>query len=145
MDPDGPSRMVKRPTGSGGEPSSPNCGASAGVKARQLTFIRAISRTFSATSLANKPFFAVTSAKNQSQHRRIVCHIEHDVAGKTAAQQVKAFSPKVPLHGGYCHQYLAVRRYCRHHRFESGSTKNQAMRRRSAGKGKDLTLAAVTS
>ena len=28
---DGPSRMVKRPTGSGGEPSSPNCGASAGV------------------------------------------------------------------------------------------------------------------
>ncbi len=33
---DGPSRMVKRPTGSGGEPSSPNCGASAGVKARHL-------------------------------------------------------------------------------------------------------------
>ncbi len=33
---DGPSRMVKRPTGSGGEPSSPNCGVSAGVKARQL-------------------------------------------------------------------------------------------------------------
>jgi hypothetical protein len=30
--------MVKRPTGSGGEPSSPNCGASAGVKARQLIF-----------------------------------------------------------------------------------------------------------
>jgi coniferyl-aldehyde dehydrogenase len=29
--------MVKRPTGSGGEPSSPNCGASAGVKARQLS------------------------------------------------------------------------------------------------------------
>jgi len=28
--------MAKRPTGSGGEPSSPNCGASAGVKARQL-------------------------------------------------------------------------------------------------------------
>ncbi|MDB5891889.1 MAG: hypothetical protein JWP47_2720 [Polaromonas sp.] len=35
---DGPSRMVKRPTGSGGEPSSPNCGASAGVKARHLIF-----------------------------------------------------------------------------------------------------------
>lgn len=34
--PDGPPRMVKRPTGSGGEPSSPNCGASAGGKARQL-------------------------------------------------------------------------------------------------------------
>jgi len=33
---DGPSRMVKRPTGSGGEPSSPNCGVSAGVKARHL-------------------------------------------------------------------------------------------------------------
>ena len=33
---DGPSRMVKRPTGSGGEPSSPNCGVSAGGKARQL-------------------------------------------------------------------------------------------------------------
>ena len=31
---DGPSRMVRRPTGSGGEPSSPNRGASAGVKAR---------------------------------------------------------------------------------------------------------------
>jgi hypothetical protein len=29
--------MVKRPTGSDGEPSSPNCGASAGVKARHLT------------------------------------------------------------------------------------------------------------
>ena len=36
--PDGPPRMVKRPTGSGGEPSSPNCGASAGVKARHLSF-----------------------------------------------------------------------------------------------------------
>ena len=35
---DGPSRMVKRPTGSGGEPSSPNCKASAGVKARHLLF-----------------------------------------------------------------------------------------------------------
>ena len=35
---DGPSRMVKRPTGSGGEPSSPNCGVSAGVKARHLSF-----------------------------------------------------------------------------------------------------------
>ena len=35
ISPDGPSRMVKRPTGSDGEPSSPNCGASAGVKARQ--------------------------------------------------------------------------------------------------------------
>ncbi|MEY4910574.1 MAG: hypothetical protein RL761_237 [Pseudomonadota bacterium] len=30
--------MGKRPTGSGGEPSSPNCGASAGVKARQPHF-----------------------------------------------------------------------------------------------------------
>jgi hypothetical protein len=28
--------MVKRPTGSDGEPSSPNCGVSAGVKARHL-------------------------------------------------------------------------------------------------------------
>jgi hypothetical protein len=35
IDPDGPSRMVKRPTESGGEPSSSNCRASAGVKARQ--------------------------------------------------------------------------------------------------------------
>ncbi len=34
IDFDGPSRMAKRPTGSGGEPSSPNCGVSAGVKAR---------------------------------------------------------------------------------------------------------------
>src|SRR5659263_442392 len=33
---DGPSRMVMRPTGSDGEPSSPNRGASAGVKARHL-------------------------------------------------------------------------------------------------------------
>jgi len=33
---DGPSHMVKRPTGSGGEPSSPNCESSAGVKVRQL-------------------------------------------------------------------------------------------------------------
>src|SRR3954468_11515578 len=31
---DGPPRMVKRPNGSGGEPSSPNCGASAGGKDR---------------------------------------------------------------------------------------------------------------
>jgi len=37
---DGPSRMVKRPTGSGGEPSSPNCGASAGVKARHLIHLK---------------------------------------------------------------------------------------------------------
>jgi len=29
--------MVKRPTESGGEPSSSNCGASAGVKARHLS------------------------------------------------------------------------------------------------------------
>ena len=36
--PDGPSRMGKRPTGSGGEPSSPNRGASAGVKARHPFF-----------------------------------------------------------------------------------------------------------
>ena len=35
---DGPSRMVKWPTESGGEPSSSNCGASAGVKARQPPF-----------------------------------------------------------------------------------------------------------
>ena len=33
---DEPSRMVKRPTESGGEPSSSNCGASAGVKVRHL-------------------------------------------------------------------------------------------------------------
>lgn len=37
---DGPSRMVKRPTGSGGEPSSPNCGVSAGVKARHLIHLK---------------------------------------------------------------------------------------------------------
>lgn len=35
---DGPPRMVKQPTGSGGEPSSPNCRVSAGGKARQLIF-----------------------------------------------------------------------------------------------------------
>ena len=44
--PDGPPRMVKRPTGSGGEPSSPNCGASAGGKARQLLLTN---RWFSST------------------------------------------------------------------------------------------------
>src|SRR3990167_2290834 len=45
--PDGPPRMVKRPTGSGGEPSSPNCGASAGGKARQLLLVRCLGhRTF---------------------------------------------------------------------------------------------------
>ena len=33
--------MVKQPTGSGGEPSSPNCGASAGVKVRHPSFFRA--------------------------------------------------------------------------------------------------------
>ena len=38
MSGDGPPRMVKRPTGSGGEPSSPNRGVSAGGKARQLLF-----------------------------------------------------------------------------------------------------------
>jgi len=45
MRPDGPPHMVKRPTGSGGEPSSPNCGASAGVKARQLPLADAPSST----------------------------------------------------------------------------------------------------
>ena len=33
-----PKREFDVPTGSGGEPSSPNCGASAGVKARHLYF-----------------------------------------------------------------------------------------------------------
>jgi hypothetical protein len=37
---DGPPRMVKWPTGSGGEPSSPNCVASAGGKARQPHILR---------------------------------------------------------------------------------------------------------
>ena len=32
--------MVKRPTGSDGEPSSPNRGASAGVKARHLLLLK---------------------------------------------------------------------------------------------------------
>jgi len=32
---------VKRPTGSGGEPSSPNCGASAGVRLVNLPDIEA--------------------------------------------------------------------------------------------------------
>ena len=32
--------MVKRPTGSDGEPSSPNCGVSAGVKARHLITLK---------------------------------------------------------------------------------------------------------
>ena len=41
---DGPPRMVKRPTGSGGEPSSPNCGASAGGKARQLPLFCAVAQ-----------------------------------------------------------------------------------------------------
>ena len=36
--------MVKEPTGSGGEPSSPNFGVSAGVKARHLLFMPARSR-----------------------------------------------------------------------------------------------------
>ena len=39
---DGPPRMAKRPTGSGGEPSSPNCGVSAGGKARQLLLFCAL-------------------------------------------------------------------------------------------------------
>jgi len=34
-----PKRRIDVPTGSGGEPSSPNCGASAGVKARQLLYL----------------------------------------------------------------------------------------------------------
>ena len=50
IDCDGPSRMVKRPTGSGGEPSSPNCGASAGV--RLVNLISSI--RFLRTSCANK-------------------------------------------------------------------------------------------
>ena len=37
--------MVKRPTGSDGEPSSPNCGASAGVKARHPPFFSLMSTT----------------------------------------------------------------------------------------------------
>lgn len=44
---DGPSRMVKRPTGSGGEPSSPNCESSAGVKARHLSSL--------STSISSSP------------------------------------------------------------------------------------------
>ena len=39
---DGPSRMVKWPTGSDGEPSSPNYGASAGVEVRHLLLIHLV-------------------------------------------------------------------------------------------------------
>ncbi len=42
---DGPPCMVKRPTGSGGEPSSPNCGASARI--------RLVNPLFSSTFIAD--------------------------------------------------------------------------------------------
>ena len=41
--------MVKRPTGSGGEPSSPNCGASAGVRLVTFLFCRRLALQMSAT------------------------------------------------------------------------------------------------
>ena len=62
---DGPSRMGKRPTGSGGEPSSPNCGASAGVKARQPLLENVNSDKDLAFFLATLPHFCITS----------VCHV----------------------------------------------------------------------
>ena len=55
---DGPSRMVKRPTGSDGEPSSPNCGASAGVKVRHLTLKSLCWKCFPDTSTPETAFAA---------------------------------------------------------------------------------------
>ncbi len=52
---DGPPRMVKRPNGSGGEPSSPNCGASAGGKARHLFLARCPRQRLPATGLHTRP------------------------------------------------------------------------------------------
>ncbi len=49
--------MVKRPTGSGGEPSSPNCGASAGVKVRHL-----LSRHEGDSNMATRRFSCNKSA-----------------------------------------------------------------------------------
>ncbi len=65
MDPDGPSHMGKRPTGSGGEPSSPNRGASAGVKARHhstLSHHRGCGTRFNAWIQGCKPVVALRSA-----------------------------------------------------------------------------------
>src|SRR3990167_6876082 len=56
---DGPSRMVRRPTGSDGEPSSPNRGASAGVEARQIIHLSAsrISHVAAASTRSLPGFF----------------------------------------------------------------------------------------
>ena len=54
--------MVKRPTGSGGELSSPNCGASAGVKARHpsLFFQMSTSSTPTTTEQPRNPLHGKT-------------------------------------------------------------------------------------
>ena len=53
---DGPPRMGKRPTGSGGEPSSPNCETSAEGKARHLSMESSL---FTRTYLPPKANFDV--------------------------------------------------------------------------------------
>src|SRR6218665_4078242 len=49
---DGPARMVKRPSGSGGEPSSPNCGLSAGAR-----LVNQMKITFCCTETQAGPWF----------------------------------------------------------------------------------------
>jgi hypothetical protein len=88
---DGPSRMVKRPTGSGGEPSSPNCGASAGVKARHPHSFHAF---VSSTRLTQLSSLALPWPANDctSPSRR---HMPQAVlGGKPRLVQINARYPK---------------------------------------------------
>ena len=70
---DGPPRMVKWPTGSGGEPSSPNCVASAGGKARQ-PHIRGSRRTGLRGLQAPRPATQAPSlARSVSASATVLC------------------------------------------------------------------------
>ena len=61
--------MVKRPIGSGGEPSSPNCGVSAGVKARHpiLLHFRRDVTLFRLAVLEESAASRLTSQRNENR------------------------------------------------------------------------------
>ncbi len=80
--------MVKRPTGSGGEPSSPNCGASAEGQARHLFFLYSLKKTSTRTDTG--VMAEETTPAIQDPTRTT------DVPEGTAAPAVASSEPEAP-------------------------------------------------
>ncbi|MNS83133.1 hypothetical protein D3C72_1169070 [compost metagenome] len=85
--PDGPPRMGKRPTGSGGEPSSPNCGSSAGGKARHLSFQKLLAlRSFGPSKGLFSPS-QLQPSNTEQKHRWIANHAHHHHSARLAGRR----------------------------------------------------------